>query len=118
MLREPVALLLGDVGALHDLCGLQALQAVSVPLPVGYVPKQVADRIFERLPIGSNAIAKPSLFVAVLTPRAVDFSHAAAAFGLPFVRVSTEAALRHYSPTRWLRRSRGSLKRWFLVQLA
>lgn len=93
VLREPVALLLGDVSALHDLCGLQALQAVSVPLPVVIV-QNGGGRIFERLPIGSNAIAKPHFSSLFLTPRAVDFGHAAAAFGLPFVRVSTEAALR------------------------
>lgn len=93
VLGDPVALLLGDVSALHDLSGLQALQAVSGPLPVVIV-QNGGGRIFEQLPIGSSELAKPHFSSLFLTPRAVDFAKAAEAFGLPFSRVSTEASLR------------------------
>ncbi|MBL8632962.1 MAG: 2-succinyl-5-enolpyruvyl-6-hydroxy-3-cyclohexene-1-carboxylic-acid synthase [Myxococcales bacterium] len=93
VLADPVALLLGDVSALHDLSGLQALQAVSGPLVVVIV-QNGGGQIFAQLPIGSNALAKPYFSSLFLTPRAVDFGQAAAAFGIPFLRVCSEASLR------------------------
>ena len=92
LLERPLALLLGDLSALHDLGGLGVLRAVSGPLAI-VVVQNGGGRIFEQLPIGSNSVARPYFGSLFLTAQDVDFSHAAAAFAIPFLRVSDLSAL-------------------------
>lgn len=85
---QPVALLLGDLSAQHDLGGLAALGEARGPLIVVIV-QNGGGRIFEQLPVGANTVAAPHFSKLFLTPQTIDFSAAAAAFGIPFVRVSS-----------------------------
>jgi hypothetical protein len=50
-------------------------------------------RIFEQLPIGRVLGAGATFERCFATPQAVDFAHAAAAFGIPFERASSSAEL-------------------------
>ena len=92
LLDRPLAVLLGDLSALHDVGGLGMLRAVSGPLAV-VVVQNGGGRIFEQLPIGSNSVAHPYFESLFLTAQGVDFSHAAAAFAIPYQRVSDLSTL-------------------------
>ncbi len=83
---QPLLLLLGDVSAAHDLGGLAALQKVRGPL-VTVIVNNGGGRIFEQLPIGKSHAAESHFSQLFLTPPQLDFGHAAAAFGIPFVKV-------------------------------
>jgi 2-succinyl-5-enolpyruvyl-6-hydroxy-3-cyclohexene-1-carboxylate synthase len=83
---QPLLLLLGDVSAAHDLGGLAALQKVRGPL-VTVIVNNSGGRIFEQLPIGKSHAAESHFSQLFLTPPQLDFGHAAAAFGIPFVKV-------------------------------
>ena len=89
----PVALLTGDVSFLHDLSGLGAARHVAVPFALVVVQNR-GGRIFEMLPVASHPAAQGEAFDHWTTPHDHDFTHAAALFGLPFVRVETRDALR------------------------
>lgn len=89
---NPVALLLGDLSALHDVGGWNALAAVRGPLCVVIVQNQ-GGRIFAQLPIGQDPSAQFDFESLFLTPQRADFSHAARLFDLAFVRVTNRAEL-------------------------
>lgn len=88
----PVALLLGDVSAQHDVGGMAALASVSGPLLVVIV-QNGGGRIFEALPIGSAPQAQPHFARLFLTAGQIDFAHAAQSFGLDFARVHSSEDL-------------------------
>ncbi len=90
---QPVALLLGDLSAQHDLGGLAALASVQGPLLVVIV-QNGGGRIFQQLPIGKNTVAAPHFSKLFLTPQVIDFAAAAAAFGIAFARVHEAASYR------------------------
>ncbi len=83
---HPVALLLGDLSAQHDLGGFAALAEATGPLVVVIV-QNGGGRIFQQLPIGENTVAAPHFSKLFLTPQAIDFAACAAAFGIAFLRV-------------------------------
>lgn len=89
---EPLALLLGDVSALHDLGGFAALGCVPGPLAVVIVQNR-GGRIFEQLPLAQSPTARPDFERLFLTPQQVDFAAAAQAFGIRFTRVASPAEL-------------------------
>lgn len=93
---EPVAVLLGDVSAAHDLGGLAAAQELDGPLVVLLV-QNAGGRIFAELPIGRTAppgSARAAAFGRFfLTPQGVRWGDASAAFGHRYARVDTPAAL-------------------------
>lgn len=89
---QPLLLLLGDVSAAHDLGGLAALQKVRGPL-VTVIVNNGGGRIFEQLPIGKSHAAESHFSQLFLTPPQLDFGHAAAAFGIPFVKVDSAQQL-------------------------
>ena len=89
---RPGVLLVGDVSFLHDLSGLGSARHVAEPLVVVVVQNR-GGRIFEMLPVASHPSAEGETFDHWLTPHDHDFSHAAALFGLPFVRVETPGEL-------------------------
>lgn len=90
--ESPVALLLGDLSALHDVGGWNALAAVRGPLCVVIVQNQ-GGRIFAQLPIGQDPSTQTDFEALFLTPQRADFTHAARLFDLPFVRVTNRAEL-------------------------
>lgn len=83
--EKPLALLLGDLSALHDIGGLGTLAAVSGPLLVVIVQNR-GGRIFEQLPIAQNESVRPAFEQLFLTPQNADFAHAAQLFGLAYAR--------------------------------
>jgi 2-succinyl-5-enolpyruvyl-6-hydroxy-3-cyclohexene-1-carboxylate synthase len=90
--QVPMALLLGDVAALHDAGGLAAAAAVPGPLAIVVVNND-GGRIFERLPLGRDecmAAARERLFV---TPHGRNFAGLAATWDLVYARADTPAAL-------------------------
>ena len=89
----PMALLLGDLSLLHDLGGLAAARAARRPLLVVVVQND-GGRIFEALPIARRPELEAVLEAHFTTPQSVEFSSAAAMFGLRHCRVETVEALR------------------------
>jgi len=90
--ESPLALLLGDLSALHDLGALGVLQQSPGPLAVVIV-QNGGGRIFEQLPIGRSVMAKPHFEQLFVTPQHVNFAQAAAAFAIPFMQVTTPRQL-------------------------
>lgn len=86
-LGQPLMLLLGDLSALYDLNSLALLQHSSAPVVVLVVNNQ-GGQIFSMLPTPPDERER---FFAM--PPAVDFSHAAAAFGLQYRRADNWPAL-------------------------
>jgi 2-succinyl-5-enolpyruvyl-6-hydroxy-3-cyclohexene-1-carboxylate synthase len=87
----PVVLLLGDLSLLHDLGGLATAAKAGGPLVV-VVVQNGGGRIFEQLPIAGRV--DDDLFDRCFTtPEAVRFEQAAAAFGIPYARATTQGAL-------------------------
>jgi len=84
---RPVVLLLGDTSALHDLTSLALARRASGPLVIVVVQNQ-GGRIFERLPI-VRAIDREHFDKYFTMHEAADLEHAAAAFGVGFVRTDS-----------------------------
>jgi len=82
----PTLLYLGDVSFLHDLGGLASLKHVSSPLVIVVVNNE-GGRIFEELPIYGSSAAASTFEKFFATSQNIDFSAAAAAFGISFERV-------------------------------
>lgn len=89
----PAALLVGDVSALHDQTGWQALRHVEVPFAVVILHNQ-GGRIFEMLPLARHPDARGTMFNHWTTPHRTRFHHAAMLHGLPCERVRNLRALR------------------------
>lgn len=93
---SPVALLVGDLSALHDVGGFGALRGLRGPLAVVIV-QNGGGRIFAQLPIGQQSArsetAQRDFEALFITPQRADFASAAALFGLPFARVTSRAEL-------------------------
>lgn len=89
---RPLALLLGDVSLRHDIGSLGLIAASRAPLVVVVVDNG-GGRIFDRLPI-ARAIEGEELERLFATPAEVDFSRAAAAFGVAYERCEDVGALR------------------------
>lgn len=91
-----VAVYLGDLSALHDLGGLNAARVAGAPLAI-VVVQNGGGRIFEQLPLGRQATPGTPLgerFEQMFTtPQPVSFEHAAATFGLGYVRVTSATDL-------------------------
>jgi 2-succinyl-5-enolpyruvyl-6-hydroxy-3-cyclohexene-1-carboxylate synthase len=91
----PVLALLGDLAALHDLGGLAVCRMIQTPLALVVINND-GGRIFEQLPIAERAAERPdgaALLARFTTPQGLDFSGAAAMFGLPYRPVRDRGAL-------------------------
>lgn len=86
-LGQPLLLLLGDLSALYDINSLALLQQASAPVVVLVVNNQ-GGQIFSLLPTPQSE--RERLFAM---PPSVDFSHAAAAFGLQYRRAENWQSL-------------------------
>jgi len=93
---EPVAVLLGDVSAAHDLGGLSAAQELDGALVVLLV-QNGGGRIFAELPLGKTAPPGSERAAAFgrffLTPQGIRWAEASGAFGHRYARVETPSAL-------------------------
>lgn len=89
---RPTALLVGDLGFLHDLSGLWAARRVDRPL-VLVVLDNDGGRIFEQLPLASLPEAARYMD-AWLIPHGLDLTHAGRLFDIPTHRAEDEATLR------------------------
>ncbi|NUO47288.1 MAG: 2-succinyl-5-enolpyruvyl-6-hydroxy-3-cyclohexene-1-carboxylate synthase, partial [Polyangiaceae bacterium] len=90
---SPVAALIGDVSAQHDIGSLAVLARVPGPL-VCVVADNGGGRIFEDLPLASTPAGRAHLTERFLTPPVPGFlGHAAAAFGVDHARVTTRVEL-------------------------
>lgn len=87
---EPVALLVGDLSALHDIGGLALGAAAAVPLAVVVVNND-GGRIFEQLPLAR--LADAGVMRHFITPHGCDFEPAARLYGHRFARVRTRDEL-------------------------
>ncbi|MFZ2853580.1 MAG: thiamine pyrophosphate-dependent enzyme, partial [Rhodocyclaceae bacterium] len=80
----PTVALIGDLACAHDIGGLACARGLDLVL---VVINNGGGGIFEYLP----QAALPEFERAWLTPAAIDFAHAAQAFGMPHRRVDTLA---------------------------
>lgn len=81
---RPVTAVIGDISFLHDLNSLIMVRQSLVPVII-VVVNNGGGRIFERLPIRDfPEIMEPWM----TTPHAMDFSHLAAQFDLPYVKIA------------------------------
>jgi 2-succinyl-5-enolpyruvyl-6-hydroxy-3-cyclohexene-1-carboxylate synthase len=88
---RPVVLLLGDTSVLHDLTSLVLARRAPGPLVIVVVQNQ-GGRIFERLPI-VRAVDRERFDKYFTMYEHVDLEHAAAAFGVRFVRTDDHGTL-------------------------
>lgn len=88
--EAPVALMVGDVSALHDIGGFALCANVTAPLAV-IVVNNGGGRIFEQLPVAR--VVPGEMLERFTTPRSLDFEDAARFYRLPFARVRTGAEL-------------------------
>ena len=91
----PVLLLIGDVALAHDIGGLLAAGRLGLSLTIVLIDND-GGGIFDFLPVSSSAMAQQddAYTEHILTPTGLDFSHAAALYGLGHERVSTREGLR------------------------
>jgi 2-succinyl-5-enolpyruvyl-6-hydroxy-3-cyclohexene-1-carboxylate synthase len=92
VLAGPLALLLGDVAALHDAGGLAAAAAVRGPLAIVVVHND-GGRIFERLPLGRDQTLAEDCQTLFVAAHNHAFDGLAATFGLRYARAETPDAL-------------------------
>ncbi len=88
---RPVVLLLGDTSVLHDLTSLALARRAPGPLVIVVVQNQ-GGRIFERLPV-VRAVDRERFDKYFTMYEQVDLEHAAAAFGVRFVRTDNHGTL-------------------------
>lgn len=92
--ERAVALLLGDVSALHDVGSFALLASVRAPLVVVVIDNG-GGRIFEELPVRAALEGSTTFEQLYLTPPPPGFlEHTARAYGLAFEAVLSAAALR------------------------
>ncbi len=84
----PTTLLLGDLSLLHDLGGLANVRRVGAPLHTVVINND-GGGIFHFLPIATEPAAADRFERVFGTPHGFGFAHAAAMFGLPYLRVET-----------------------------
>jgi 2-succinyl-5-enolpyruvyl-6-hydroxy-3-cyclohexene-1-carboxylate synthase len=87
----PVVLLIGDVALAHDIGGLLAARRLEVAVTIVLLNND-GGGIFHFLPVAGET---EGFEEHVATPHGLDFSHAAALYGLDYERPTSVAALRH-----------------------
>lgn len=86
---RPLALFSGDLAFYHDLNGLLAVKRLGIGA-VMIVFNNNGGGIFRRLPVASFDPPFTDLFV---TPHGLDFAHAAAMYGIDYVRADDATAV-------------------------
>ncbi|MYC94334.1 MAG: 2-succinyl-5-enolpyruvyl-6-hydroxy-3-cyclohexene-1-carboxylic-acid synthase [Caldilineaceae bacterium SB0661_bin_32] len=85
--NRPMLLLIGDVSFYHDMNGLLAVNRHELDNVSVVLLNNGGGGVFRRLPIAGDRARFEELF---LTPPGLDFSLAAAMYGLDFVRIQNE----------------------------
>jgi 2-succinyl-5-enolpyruvyl-6-hydroxy-3-cyclohexene-1-carboxylate synthase len=88
--QEPVVLLIGDVALAYDIGGLLAATRLGLALTIVLLNND-GGGIFHFLPVATE---RDAFEQHVATPHGLDFSRAAALYGLGYERPTTIAALR------------------------
>jgi len=88
---SPVVLLIGDVALAHDIGGLLAARRLDLAVTIVLLNND-GGGIFHFLPVAGES---DGFEEHVATPHGLDFSHAAALYGLAYERPAGVAALRH-----------------------
>jgi 2-succinyl-5-enolpyruvyl-6-hydroxy-3-cyclohexene-1-carboxylate synthase len=91
--QGPVVLLIGDVALAHDIGGLLAHRRLGLELTIVLVNNE-GGGIFDFLPVGRSQAAGDLYAEHIATPTGLDFSQAAALYGLAHERVGDIFALR------------------------
>ena len=87
---QPLAALLGDITLYHDMNGLLAARRCGIPVTIVLLNND-GGGIFQRLPVRE---IEPAFREYFLTPHGLDFSHAAALYGLRYVRADDRDSFR------------------------
>jgi 2-succinyl-5-enolpyruvyl-6-hydroxy-3-cyclohexene-1-carboxylate synthase len=91
--QGPVVLLIGDVALAHDIGGLLAHRRLDLELTIVLLDNR-GGGIFDFLPVGRSQAARDVYTEHIATPTGLDFSEAAALYGLAHERVSDMFAFR------------------------
>jgi len=84
----PLVAVMGDITFYHDMNGLLAVRRCGVPLTLVLLNND-GGGIFHRLPIKDFEPAFTDYFI---TPHGLDFSHAAALYGLDYIHIDASAS--------------------------
>ena len=87
---EPLVAVLGDITLYHDMNGLLAVQRCGVPITIVLL-NNGGGGIFHRLPVSQF---EPHFSDYFITPHGLDFAHAAALYGLEYVRADDRDSFR------------------------
>ena len=87
---QPMVAVLGDITLYHDMNGLLAVKRCGVPATIVLLNNN-GGGIFHRLPVREHESHFSDYFI---TPHGLDFAHAAALYGLDYVRADDRDAFR------------------------
>ncbi|MYD09430.1 MAG: 2-succinyl-5-enolpyruvyl-6-hydroxy-3-cyclohexene-1-carboxylic-acid synthase [Chloroflexi bacterium] len=87
---QPLVAVLGDITLYHDMNGLLAINRCGVPATIVLL-NNGGGGIFQRLPVREF---EPHFSDYFITPHGLDFSHAAAMYGLDYVRADDRPSFR------------------------
>lgn len=87
---QPLVAVLGDITLYHDLNGLLAIKRCGVPVTIVLLNNN-GGGIFQRLPVRKF---EPHFSDYFITPHGLNFSHAAALYGLEYVRTNERESFR------------------------
>ena len=88
---QPLVAVLGDITLYHDMNGLLALDRCDVPATIVLL-NNGGGGIFHRLPVSAQ---EPHFSDYFITPHGLDFAHAAALYGLDYIRADDRDTFRH-----------------------
>lgn len=87
---RPLAAVLGDISLYHDMNGLLAISRCGAPATIVLLNND-GGGIFQRLPAREY---EPHFSDYIKTPHGLDFGHAAAMYGLEYIRVEDRKSFR------------------------
>ena len=87
---QPLVAVLGDITLYHDLNGLLAVRRCGVPVTIVLLNNN-GGGIFQRLPVRDF---EPTFSDYFITGHGLDFAHAAALYGLDYVRAADRESFR------------------------
>lgn len=87
---SPLVAVLGDITLYHDMNGLLAIDRCGVPVTIVLLNNN-GGGIFQRLPVSRF---EPHFSDYFITPHGLDFSHAAALYGLDYLRADDRESFR------------------------
>jgi len=86
----PLVAVMGDITLYHDMNGLLAVKRCGAPVTIVLL-NNAGGGIFQRLPVREFA---PHFSDYFITPHSLDFAHAAAMYGLDYIRADDRESFR------------------------